>query len=104
MNSAPDLQPSTDNTVTTDEPDLFENLPLMRERLTKLFKFLKAYSDLRYPPVRDIDQQPGTIWLGKLPAHPAVELFRDTPKTEEVFEDNDIVLRLQRPTTSPCPE
>jgi very-short-patch-repair endonuclease/Cdc6-like AAA superfamily ATPase len=104
MNSAPDLQPITDNNAAPGGPDLCENLTLVRERLTKLFKFLKAYSDLRNPPVRDIDQQPGVIWLGKLPAHAAVELFRDVPRTEEAFEDNDIVLRLQRPTTTPCPE
>lgn len=35
----------------------------VRERLKKLFEFLKAYSDLRYPPVRDIAQQPRFIWL-----------------------------------------
>lgn len=73
-----------------------------RERLTKLFEFLKAYTDLRYPPVRDINQQPQTLWLKDLPAHPSVELFRDTGKSDE-DEDADIVLRLTRPTITPCP-
>ena len=31
--------------------------PLPRQRLAQLFEYLKAYSDLRYPPVRDIDRQ-----------------------------------------------
>jgi len=103
MPSAPNLQPCTDNPATT-EASSNETLRPARERLTQLFEFLKAYSDLRYPPVRDVDEQPGVIWLDQLPAHPAVELFRDTPKIEAEFEDNDIVLSLRRPTTTPCPE
>ena len=55
----------------------------MRERLIKLFEFLKAYTDLRFPPVRDIAQQPQSLWLEGLPAHPSVELFRDVGKSEE---------------------
>jgi very-short-patch-repair endonuclease/Cdc6-like AAA superfamily ATPase len=104
MHSAPDIQTSTDNSTTTTVSDEREPLPLVRERLSKLFKYLKAYSDLRSPPVREIDQQPGVIWLGQLPVHPAVELFCESQKAEEFFEDDDIVLRLQRPTTTPCPE
>jgi very-short-patch-repair endonuclease len=75
----------------------------MRERLTKLFEFLKAYTDLRYPPVRDINQQIRILWLKDLPAHSSVELFRDVGKTDEEDEDSDIVLCLTRPTTTPCP-
>jgi len=75
----------------------------MRERLTKLFEFLKAYTDLRYPPVRDINSQLGTLWLKDLPMHVSVELFRDVGKPDDESEDSDIVLRLTRPITTPCP-
>lgn len=75
----------------------------MRERLTKLFEFLKAYTDLRFPPVRDIAHQPRSLWLKDLPAHPTVELFRDTNKSEDETEENDIVLRLTRPVMTQCP-
>src|SRR5882762_6102296 len=75
----------------------------MRERLTKLFEFLKAYTDLRYPPVRDINHQARTLWLKDLPAHPSVELFRDTGKADDETEDSDVALRLTRPTITPCP-
>ncbi len=74
-----------------------------RERLTKLFEFLKAYTDLRYPPVRDINQQLRTLWLKDLPAHPTVELFRDTGKTDDETDDSDVAFRLTRPTITPCP-
>ena len=75
----------------------------MRERLTKLFEFLKAYSDLRYPPVRNVSDQPQYLWLKDLPSHSSVELFRDLGKSEEETEDGDIVLRLSRPAITHCP-
>ena len=74
-----------------------------RERLRKLFEFLKAYTDLRFPPVRDITQQPRSLWLKDLPAHSSIELFRDTGKAEDESEDSDIVLRLTRPDITRCP-
>lgn len=79
------------------------NTQPVRERLTKLFEFLKAYTDLRYPPVRDIAQQPGSLWLKDLPSHPSVELFRDAGKSDDKIEDSDIVLRLTRPAITHCP-
>lgn len=75
----------------------------VRERLTKLFEFLKAYTDLRYPPVRDIAQQPHSLWLKDLPSHPSVELFRDAGKSDDEAEDSDIVLCLTRPVITHCP-
>jgi very-short-patch-repair endonuclease len=79
------------------------NTQSVRERLTKLFEFLKAYTDLRYPPVRDIAQQPHSLWLKDLPSHPSVELFRDTGKFDDDTEESDVVLRLTRPTITQCP-
>jgi hypothetical protein len=79
------------------------NTQAKRERLTKLFEFLKAYTDLRYPPVRDINQQPRILWLDDLPAYSTVELFRDAGKADEEDEDSGIALRLTRPATTPCP-
>ena len=76
---------------------------VQRERLTKLFEFLKAYTDLRYPPVRDISQQLRILWLKDLPAHSAVELFRDTGTTGDEASDSDVVLRLTRPAITSCP-
>jgi hypothetical protein len=76
---------------------------LPRKRLTQLFEYLKAYSDLRYPPVRDIDQQERRLWLDSLPVHPCVDLRRDPPKDEDESADGDIILSLTRPTLTPCP-
>lgn len=83
----------------SDQP----NTQPQRERLRKLFEFLKAYTDLRFPPVRDIAQQPRSLWLRDLPAHPSVQLFQNTAKSEDETEDSDIVLRLARPVITHCP-
>jgi restriction endonuclease-like protein/AAA domain-containing protein len=75
----------------------------VRERLIKLFEFLKAYVDLRFPPVRNLAQQPHFFWLNDLPDHGSIELFRDVGKPIEDPENNDVVLRLTRPSITRCP-
>ena len=77
--------------------------PLARERLAKLFEFLKAYTDLRYPPVRDLGLQPHFFQLQDLPADLSVERMRPAAATDEGAEDAGIVLRLTRPACTPCP-
>src|SRR2546425_5692929 len=79
------------------------NTQPLRDRLTKLFEFLRAYTALRFPPVRDIAPQPRSLWLKDLPSHSSVELFRDVGKSEEESDDSDIVLRLTRPVITQCP-
>jgi hypothetical protein len=76
---------------------------LERRRLTQLFDFLKAYVDLRYPPIRDIAQQLRVLWLDERPDHPAVELFRHESNEDEQAGDSATVLRVQRPPTTACP-
>ena len=74
-----------------------------RERLRKVFEFLKAYVELRYPPVRDIEQQLKVLWLNDLPQHPSVEVFRGGTDSEDESENADIVLRITRPNLTACP-
>ena len=81
-----------------------QDLQAKRERLLKVFEFLKAYTELRYPPVTDIGQQMGLFWLKDLPPHHSVELFREFENFEPGEDQADIVLRLTRPILSECPE
>lgn len=74
-----------------------------RDRLLKVFEFLKAYLDLRFPPVRDIGQQMRTLWLKDLPQHTSVEVFRNAVNADEQSEDSDIILRITRPSLTNCP-
>ncbi len=52
-----------------------------RDRLLKVFEFLKADLDLSYPPVREIGQQTRVLWFKDLPAHSSVEVFQKKPAT-----------------------
>ncbi|MGD0130140.1 MAG: hypothetical protein ABSF46_32895 [Terriglobia bacterium] len=74
-----------------------------RERLLKVFEFLKAYTELRYPPVRDIGQQLRVLWLNKLPQHPSVEIFEGDREPDTESEDADVILRITRPDLADCP-
>ncbi len=74
-----------------------------RDRLLKVFEFLKAYLDLRFPPVRDIGQQMRTLWLKDLPQHTSIEVFRNAVNADEQSEDSDIILRITRPSLTNCP-
>lgn len=56
---------------------------LQRDRLLKVFEFLKAYLDLRFPPVRDIGQQMQILWLKELPQHTSIEFFRNVVNADE---------------------
>src|SRR5271157_1255786 len=74
-----------------------------RERLRKVFEFLKSYIELRYPPVREIEQQLKVLWLNDLPQHPSVELFRGGTDPDDESENADVVLRITRPNLTACP-
>ncbi|MGH7989643.1 MAG: hypothetical protein ACREDS_05525, partial [Limisphaerales bacterium] len=76
---------------------------LERERLLKIFEFLKAYTELRYPPIRDVGQQLRALWLKNLPEHSSLEIFQGNGKAEDESEDSDIVFRITRPTITNCP-
>ena len=74
-----------------------------RDRLLKVFEFLKAFLDMRYPPVREIGQQMRILWLKDLPQHTSVEVFRKASNADEEPEDSDIILRITRPGMTNCP-
>ena len=76
---------------------------IVKERFTKLFEFLKAFSDLQYPLVSNIDEQLRVLWLGNFSGHAGVEVYRDEPKETEIIADNTIVFRVARPNLTLCP-
>jgi hypothetical protein len=73
-----------------------------RERLIKVFEFLKAYTELRFPTVRDIEQQLKILWLRDLPKHTSVEVHQNDPDLD-VPENGDVILKVTRPSLTACP-
>jgi very-short-patch-repair endonuclease/uncharacterized protein YoxC len=75
------------------------NLDEQRNRLTKLFTYLKSYIDQRFPPVRDIKEQFRVLWLDSLPAYHTVQIYRDGDSATE----EEVLMRVRRPELTGCP-
>src|SRR3989475_10987192 len=44
-----------------------------RERIARVFRYLKALNEHRNPAKRDLSEQPWTLWFRHLPDHPAIQ-------------------------------
>jgi very-short-patch-repair endonuclease len=73
------------------------NPDVVRSRIRRIFQFLDAYIQLRNPVVRQIGEQPWTLWLRDLPRSPSVT--RPDPENQE----DRFVFKVRRPTPVPCP-
>jgi len=69
--------------------------------LTKLFEYLKAFNDLRYPAVRNIDNQIRKLWTNTLPPHKDIVL--QSCNTSIEADDDAVVLKVRRPILTMCP-
>ena len=49
-----------------------ERLQGARDKLTRVFQYLQALDQHRNPPRRQIHEQPWSLWLHELPAHPSI--------------------------------
>src|SRR5438067_6131994 len=81
----------------------------VRAKLTQVFRFLGAFSELRNPVTRLLMDQPWVLDLSNLPAHKTVQV---TERREEVGATEDFAeerlvtefsLTVQRPTLHACP-
>src|SRR5207237_836300 len=81
----------------------------VRAKLTQVFRFLEAFSELRNPVIRLLMDQPWVLDLSNLPAHEAVQL---TERREEVAATEDFAeerlvtefsLTVRRPLLRSCP-
>jgi len=81
------------NVIELDKADA----NIARARIRRIFQFLDAYVQLRNPVVRQITEQPWTLWLRDLPASPSVSR-PDPEKPEDRF-----IFKVRRPTPLPCP-
>jgi very-short-patch-repair endonuclease len=72
---------------------------LGRERIARVFRYLKALNEHRNPAKRDLSEQPWTLWFRHLPDHPTIQrrLSNDN-------EEADFVLKVGRPTFTQAPQ
>jgi very-short-patch-repair endonuclease/energy-coupling factor transporter ATP-binding protein EcfA2 len=78
-----------------------------QNRLTQVFKFLKALNELRYPVPRDLSTYSQILWIDKWPVHPTIVVQRGDREDKEDDADVDVemepTIRVQRAWLTPCP-
>ena len=67
-----------------------------RERIARVFRYLKALNEHRNPAKRDLSEQPWTLWFRNLPDHPAIQ--RRVFNGHQADDDGDFILKVGRPT------
>ena len=74
----------------------------MKARIRQLFSFLKEANQLRFRPVRSLEDHLKALHLEERPKHPSIQLYRPVSSldTEQIPE---VLLRITRPTTTHCP-
>src|SRR2546429_4721112 len=73
-----------------------------RERIGRVFRYLKALNEHRNPAKRDLSEQPWTLWFRNLPDHPSIQ--RRMSNGQEPDGELDFVLKVGRPTFTQAPQ
>src|SRR5688500_16213259 len=73
-----------------------------REKVRRIFEYLRALNEQRNPPPGDVRTQPWCFWLREAPSHPAVFAVKAKSKGEEESADTSgLILRVRRPESAP---
>src|SRR3954462_13901141 len=73
-----------------------------RERISRVFRYLKALNEHRNPGKRDLSEQPWTVWFRDLPDHSSIQ--RRMSNGHQHDEDADFILKVGRPTFTQPPQ
>src|SRR5438874_3102867 len=77
-----------------------------QNRLTQVFKFLKALNELRNPVPRDLSAYSQILWLDKWPTHPTIIIQRgdreDNEDETDVDAEMEPTIRVQRARLAAC--
>ena len=74
---------------------------LARERIARVFRYLKALNEHRNPAKRTLAEQPWSLEIRHLPTHPAIRLRSEEDEDEG---EGDFILKVGRPTLTEAPE
>ncbi len=87
-----------------------EQTRIAKQRIKQIFEYLKALNEHRNPAIRQVREQPWSIWLDDLPSHPSIEFPQRVARPmavegEENTGEPSFLLRVRRPklTTAPTP-
>ena len=72
-----------------------------RERLGRIFSYIRELTRLRTPPVGEVSSYPWTLFFSKLPSHPTIQ---HRISSQDADQSDGILLRVIRPTETKCPD
>lgn len=75
---------------------------LQKQRIHDLYRFLREANQLRFRPVRRLQDQPRSVDLLSLPPHPSIQITRPVP-SEGGSEVPDQLVSIRRPPITRCP-
>src|SRR5246500_720468 len=88
-----------------------EKLRVVREKLTRVFRYLEALNQHRNPAKRQLREQPWTLWMRDLPDHSSVQRgaakvssSKAKDQNGQTMEDPSYVLKVRRPRLTRPPE
>jgi len=73
-----------------------------RERIARVFRYLKALNEHRNPAKRDLSEQPWTLWFRHLPDHPIIQ--RRASNGHQPDDEAEFILKVGRPTFTQPPQ
>ncbi|MCS7223502.1 MAG: hypothetical protein NZ959_02915 [Armatimonadetes bacterium] len=103
MVAADKQKPGSDRSV---DPEMVT----IRDRVIRLFQFLREYAQIRFPPVRTLDKVKWTLPIRDLPDHRSIFVASIGGEKEGENEGvgreegNGILMRVERPTLTRPPE
>jgi very-short-patch-repair endonuclease len=74
----------------------------VKNRIRQLYSFLREANQLRFRPVRLLNEQPKVVRLAEMPQHESMHLYRPV-QVQGTQEVPDVLIRIKRPATTQCP-
>ncbi|WP_099191960.1 AAA domain-containing protein [Tepidibacter mesophilus] len=71
---------------------------LQKEKLIKLFEFLKGFNDIKNPIISDINNQQWIKWMDSIPEHESI-----TNNIYNFQNDSDTLFSIDKPKLTECP-
>ncbi|MGA7833509.1 MAG: hypothetical protein WCA21_21360, partial [Terracidiphilus sp.] len=75
----------------------------IKDRIRQLYTFLREANQLRFRPVRQLGEHPRVVRIADMPHHESMHLYRPI-QVQDAQEIPDILLRVTRPSITPCPK
>lgn len=71
---------------------------LQKEKIVKLFEFLKGFNDIKNPIIADINNQQWIKWMDSIPEHESI-----INNIHNSINDSDALFSIDKPKLRECP-